>query len=72
MIRFRKLKILCKFRRRTWDNTTVPEIRLEGRWLEKLGFEIGEEVKIKEENKKLTITAKTGEKKTKHNRVYNK
>lgn len=61
MTRFRKLKILRKFRRRTWDNTTVPEIRLEGRWLEKLGFEIGEEVKIKEENRKLTITTKTGE-----------
>ena len=62
MSQFRKLKILCKFRQRTWDYTTVPEIRLEGRWLEKLGFEIGEEVTIKEENRKLIITTEASKK----------
>ena len=52
----RKLKIYQKFRYRTQGNTTVPEIRLEGRWLEKLGFEIGKEIEIKQEKDKLTIT----------------
>ena len=53
---FRKLKIYRKFRSRTWDNTTVPEIRLEGKWLEALGFEEGKEIKIKQQKRKLTIT----------------
>ena len=53
---FRKLKIYQKFRNRTWDNTTVPEIRLEGNWLKKLGFEIGKEIEIKQQKNKLTIT----------------
>ncbi|MFZ6665984.1 SymE family type I addiction module toxin [Peijinzhouia sedimentorum] len=48
MNRFRKLKIYQKFRTRTWDNTTVPEIRLEGHWLKKLGFEIGKEIKVEQ------------------------
>jgi len=52
----RKLKIYQKFRYRTQGNTTVPAIRLEGRWLEKLGFEIGKEIEIKQEKDKLTIT----------------
>ena len=56
MNKSRKLKIYRKFRYRTWDNTTVPEIRLEGRWLEKLGFEEGKEIEIKQEKNKLTIT----------------
>jgi len=52
---FRKLKIHSKFRTRRWDNTTVPEIRLEGRWLEEVGFKEGERVKIQVEKSKLTI-----------------
>ena len=52
----RKLKIYQKFRYRTWDNTTVPEIRLEDRWLERLGFEVGKEIEIIQEENKLTIT----------------
>ena len=55
----RILKIYSKFRSRTWDSTTVPEIRLEGKWLEKLGFEVGGEVMIKQQKNKLTITTKT-------------
>lgn len=54
----RKLKIHTKFRTRTWDNTTVPEIRLEGRWLEKLGFEKGKEVLIEEQQNQLIIIVK--------------
>tara|TARA_Y100001978_G_C23675479_1_gene426154 strand:+ start:1508 stop:1702 length:195 start_codon:yes stop_codon:yes gene_type:complete len=55
MDRFRILKIHRKFRSRRWDNTTVPEIRLEGRWLEELGFRNGDLVQIEQEYKKLTI-----------------
>lgn len=53
---FRKLKIHSKFRIRRWDHTTVPEIRLEGRWLEEMGFKEGQCVKIQVEKNKLTIT----------------
>ena len=56
MKEFRKLKIHSKFRYRRWDNTTVPEIRLEGRWLEELGFKEGEQVQIEQEHNKLVIT----------------
>jgi len=52
----RTLKILGKFRRRAWDHTTVPKIRLEGKWLEKLGFEVGGTVSIKTHKNKLIIT----------------
>lgn len=52
----RKLKIYQKFRSRTWDQTTVPEIRLEGKWLEALGFEEGKEINVKQQKNKLTIT----------------
>ena len=48
MNRFRKLKIHSKFRTRRWDNTTVPEIRLEGKWLERLGFKEGQIVNIEQ------------------------
>jgi len=56
MSRFRKLKIHSKFRVRRWDNTTVPEIRLEGRWLEEAGFKQGQIVMVKQEPNRLTIT----------------
>ncbi|MEM7485638.1 MAG: SymE family type I addiction module toxin [Bacteroidota bacterium] len=56
MGKFRKLKIYQKFRSRTWDNTIVPEIRLEGNWLKELGFEIGKEIKVEQKKHRLTIT----------------
>ena len=34
----------------------VPEIRLEGKWLRELGFEIGDQIEIKQQKNKLTIT----------------
>lgn len=52
----RKMKIHAKFRTRRWDNITVPEIRLQGKWLEEAGFKQGEYVKIQVEHNKLTIT----------------
>lgn len=57
MNRFRKLKIYQKYQARKWSKyTVVPEIRLEGKWLKELGFEIGKEIKIRQEKNKLTIT----------------
>jgi toxic protein SymE len=52
----RRLTISTKFRGRTYDSTTVPEIRLEGRWLEKVGFNGGQRVKIQQEPGRLIIT----------------
>lgn len=52
----RKLKIHSKFREREYDRTIIPEIRLEGKWLENLGFTIGNEVVIKQQKNKLVIT----------------
>jgi len=56
MKRIRKLKIYQKFQSRERKNITVPEIRLEGKWLEELGFEIGKEIEINQQQNKLTIT----------------
>jgi len=36
MIQFRKLKILTKYRTRKYDETKIPEIRLEGNGLKHL------------------------------------
>lgn len=36
--KFRNLKIHTKYRIRKYDETKIPEIRLEGKWLESLGF----------------------------------
>ena len=52
----RKLKIYSKCRPRNIDPTNVPEIRLEGKWVEKLGFEQAEHVIVRGEPGKLTIT----------------
>jgi toxic protein SymE len=55
MEKLRKKKVYTKFRNRTYDNITIPEIRLEGKWLEKLGFKQGETILIQQETNKLTI-----------------
>lgn len=62
MNRFRKLEIHSKFRTRRWDNTTIPEIRLEGKWLDELGFKQGQIVIIEQEQNKLTIRLDNGQK----------
>lgn len=56
MSEFRKLKIHTKYQTRKFGETKIPEIRLEGKWLEALGFKQGQIVKIKQQSKKLTIT----------------
>jgi len=38
MEKLRKKKVYAKIRSRTYDDIAIPEIRLEGRWLEKLGL----------------------------------
>jgi toxic protein SymE len=53
---FKKLKIHGKFRLQKWGSTTVPAIRIEGKWLEELGFKQGQQVNIQLEANKLTIT----------------
>ncbi|MDC8003853.1 SymE family type I addiction module toxin [Aureisphaera galaxeae] len=56
MNQHRKLKVYQKFRRREWDNLVVPEIRLEGIWLQELGFEIGMEIQVEQGKERLVIT----------------
>lgn len=55
MEKLRKKKVYSKFRCRTYDVIRIPEIRLEGRWLDKLGFKEGTEIVIQQEPNKLTI-----------------
>ena len=52
----RKLTVHRKFRSRTTDVITVPEIRLQGKWLLRLDFEEGREVEVEQGMNKLTIT----------------
>lgn len=66
MINFRKLKIHTKYRTRKYDETKIPEIRLEGKWLEALGFKQGQTVKIKQQKNKLTITVVNEQKPVRH------
>lgn len=57
MANSRKLKIHTKHQPRAYGTTTtIPEIRLEGKWLDKLGFKEGQTVNIEEKKNKLTIT----------------
>ena len=52
----KKIKIQPKHRKRTYDEIWIPEIRMEGKWLEKLGFKQGEHVQVEWKRKKLIIT----------------
>lgn len=63
MTNSRKLKIHTKHQARAYGGTTtIPEIRLEGKWLDKLGFKQGQMVIIDQKKNKLTITVDKGEK----------
>jgi toxic protein SymE len=42
----RKLKIHTRYRTKKYGHTTIPEIRLIGRCLQKLGFEQGQTIKV--------------------------
>lgn len=61
MLNFRKLKIRSKFQSRTYGEVKIPEIRLEGKWLEELGFTQGRTVRIEHEQNKLIITLENGQ-----------
>lgn len=52
----RKLKIYPMHRFSGRHTSVVPEIRIRGKWLAKLGFKWGEVVQLKVENYKITIT----------------
>ena len=52
----RKLKIHTKYQKRTYKHITIPSIKLEGKWLEKLGFKKGEVVIVEQKENKLIIT----------------
>lgn len=56
MPKSRKLKIHSKCQARVDCWVTIPEIRLEGKWLDKLGFKQGQTVIIAQQKNKLTIT----------------
>jgi Toxin SymE, type I toxin-antitoxin system len=49
----RKLKVYPKYR--SGEKQAVPELRLIGRWLEKSGFKIGEQVQIIIKDQEITI-----------------
>lgn len=56
MINSRRLKIHTRYQTNTYRIITVPEIRLKGKWLDKLGFKEGQMVNIEQKKNKLTIT----------------
>jgi toxic protein SymE len=62
MANIRKLKVYEKFQPRRWKGINVPEIRLEGKWLDELGFKKGQVVIVEQEPNKLTITLDSGQK----------
>lgn len=56
MPKHRKLKIYAKYQPRRWGGgVSIPEIRLEGKWLDKLGFKTGQTIIIEQELHKLII-----------------
>lgn len=56
MQKIKILKISAKLRVRTYDRITIPEIRLAGKWLKKLGFEEGNKINVELKQNKLIIT----------------
>lgn len=56
MSKSRKLKIHTKYQARAYRGITIPEIRLEGKWLDELGFKQGQIINIEQEKNKLIIT----------------
>lgn len=56
MTNSRRLKIHTRYQTSTYKMIMVPEIRLTGKWLDKLGFKKGQMVNIEQKKNKLTIT----------------
>jgi toxic protein SymE len=53
----KQAKLHCKYRRRVNQPNHVPWLNVNGLWLERAGFGIGQQVEIAIENRKLTIIA---------------
>ncbi|WP_316633375.1 SymE family type I addiction module toxin [uncultured Flavobacterium sp.] len=56
MKNIRKLKIHTKYQVRTYRATTIPIIKLAGKWLNKLGFKEGQMININQKKNRLIIT----------------
>lgn len=53
----RQLKVYEKYFSRSYNQSVVlPEIRLCGKWLQETGFECGQTVTVRQEERKITIT----------------
>lgn len=52
----RKLKIHTKHQVGIYTSKKIPVIKLEGKWLNKLGFNEGQMINVEQEQNKLTIT----------------
>jgi hypothetical protein len=57
----RSLKIQPKIRVNRWSDTTAPEIKLYGTWLEELGFHPGKRVIVTTMKELLIITLQPDE-----------
>lgn len=49
------MKVYKKAQQRDRHYTIVPEIRLEGRWLEKIGFFIGSTIQVSVAEQKMVV-----------------
>ena len=52
----RQLKVYSKYKVNSKGGIIVSEIRLSGKWLQKLGFESGKFIELNCEQHKITIT----------------
>jgi len=54
----RQLKVYPKYfaRADSWRHIIFPEIRLCGKWLQNIGFEHGQTIKVLAKRNKITIT----------------
>ncbi len=57
--RSKQLKVHSKYFSRVQRSVLFPEIRLCGKWLQDLGFNCGQEVHVKQEFNKITITVES-------------
>jgi hypothetical protein len=51
----KRVKLQPKYRQLAYSTKIVPELKISGVWLEKLGFEAGQTVSITTRNQKLII-----------------
>lgn len=53
----RTLKVYETYQSRDWNkHVSRPEIRLQGKWLQELGFDIGQPIQVQSHQNKLVIT----------------